>query len=227
MGKIIVAGSINMDVVAGVTKHPVPGETIFGRDLQFIPGGKGANQAVAAARLNGDVHLIGKVGKDAFGGQLLDFLRSEAMNTDFVTQNDNASGTALILVDDNSENTIVVISGSNMDVSPHDVAEIVIESHDIALATFEVPQETTLALFERTKTAGGMTIMNAAPATEFIVGLQEQVDIVIVNETELAFFAGDDVTISDDLDILEKQAQTFRCRDDQIIVMTLGAKGVL
>ena len=155
MSKIVVIGSINMDVVTLTARHPRPGETVFGSDVKFIPGGKGSNQAVAASRLADGVMLVGKLGKDAFGTALHQFLQSENLNLDHLDFSDTApSGTAIIAVDENSENTIIVVSGSNFEISAEDVASVGISAGDIVVAPFEVPQEAIPAIFLKAKPAG-------------------------------------------------------------------------
>jgi ribokinase len=125
MNKIIVAGSINMDVVARAHHHPQPGETVIGSDLHYFPGGKGSNQAVAANRLGGNVSLVGKLGKDAFGNSMSNFLKDEGLDLTHLTFSDtHPTGTALIIVNDQSENTIVVVPGSNTAVCPSSVSPL-------------------------------------------------------------------------------------------------------
>lgn len=225
MSKIIVAGSINMDVVVQADQHPHPGETVFGKDVHFIPGGKGSNQAVAAHRLGGDVVLVGKLGQDSFGSDLHRFLQGENLNLSHLHFTDDApSGTALITVNAASENTIVVVSGSNFALRPADMNDVQIEAGDIVVSVFEIPQETIRALFSKAKQAGATTILNPAPAARLIDGLNELCDCVIVNETELAFFAGSEA-IPQDHERIKRLAEGFRSRDNQTIVVTLGAKG--
>lgn len=227
MSKIVVAGSINMDVVTQASHLPRPGETTFGHDLHYIPGGKGSNQAVAASRLNENVYLIGKLGRDPFGDALTTFLQNERLNLEYLSYSeDHPSGVAIITVDDASENTIVVVSGSNFDISPQDVQGIDLRSDDVVVSVFEIPQETIKTLFERAKQVGATTVLNPAPATTFIDGLLPLVDYIIVNETELAFFAGD-VSASEDVDTIQSYAQKFRALPEQTVIVTLGAKGLI
>ena len=227
MSKIIVVGSINMDVVVRTPTLPRPGETLFGHDLHYIPGGKGSNQAVAASRLHEGVTLVGRLGEDSFGSDLKAFLSDERLDLSYLKIDPNApTGIALITVDDSSENTIIVVSGANMQITPQDVAEVPITAGDVAVAPFEVPQETARALFQRAKDAGATTVINPAPAETFIDGLAELVDVIIVNETELAFFSGmtvDEITPQ----ALEGPMREMRARDDQVIVVTLGGAGVV
>lgn len=227
MNKIIIAGSINMDIVTRVQAHPRPGETIFGSSLHYIPGGKGSNQAVSASRLGEGAAFVGKLGRDAFGGTLHQFLQNENLNLDFLTFSDTApTGIALIVVDSASENTIIVVSGSNAEVSPADVDAVPLDSGDVVVSVFEIPQSTILRLFERAKSAGARTILNPAPALKFIDGLLAAVDLLIVNETELAFYAGVD-SVAEDLEALQVQAEKLRATPSQIIVVTLGGRGAL
>lgn len=225
--KIIVAGSINMDVIARTQRHPKPGETLFGSELHFIPGGKGANQAVAAGRLSERVHLVGKLGRDAFGSDLAAFLQREGLNLEHLVFDGEApSGTALIVVDERSENTIVVVSGSNYTLSEADVAQVDINADDVLVSVFEIPQETIRALFKRAMAVGATTLLNPAPAVPFIPELQAMVRYLVLNETELAFFAGADA-VPQDATALKALAAQLRADADQTIIITMGAKGVI
>src|SRR3954462_4480468 len=144
-GPIVVIGSINMDLVCRVQRMPAPGETIMGSDLSTVPGGKGANQAVAAAKLGAQVSLIGRVGDDDFGSRLLNGLQQHKVNTDHVTVTEGASsGCAVILVDKRGENSIVVASGANAKVRPADIdaAEGLLATASIVLMQLEIPLET-------------------------------------------------------------------------------------
>jgi ribokinase len=226
MGKIIVLGSINMDVVVLTPNHPLPGETLFGTDVQFIPGGKGANQAVAAGRLADEVVLVGKLGQDAFGTSLAEFLGGESLELRVGRDPDAPTGTALITVDDNAENSIIVISGSNMKLSPDDIDSLPIARDDILVSVFEVPQETIKAAFEKARDAGARTILNPAPAVSFIPGLQELCDYMVVNETELAFFAEGEVALDDPV-VMRGQLERVRSRPGQAIIVTLGPEGAV
>lgn len=227
MGRIIVLGSINMDVVVLTPYHPRAGETLFGSDVKFIPGGKGANQAVAASRLTDEVVLVGKLGQDAFGSALHDFLQGENLDLNHVSFSATApSGTALITVDEHSENRIIVVSGSNFEVSPADIDGLSIAAEDIVISVFEVPQESIKTAFQKAKEVGAKTILNPAPAAPFMAGLQDLCDYLILNETELAFFAGEKAS-PDDLHTIRRQAQAIRCRSEQVIIVTLGRNGAI
>src|SRR6202790_2838436 len=185
MGRVFVAGSINMDVVATADRHPRIVETVAGHALLYFPGGKGANQAVAAAKLGAPTTLIGRLGKDAFGDQLKAFLAAQGVELGFVQQTAEAhSGTALITTA-NADNTIVVVAGANALVCAADVAAPVLAKGDIAVSQFEIPLAAITAFFKRARAAGATTILNPAPAIEFDRALLNLVDILILNETEL------------------------------------------
>jgi ribokinase len=141
MPSITIVGSLNMDLVVRVPHLPAPGETILGRDFHILPGGKGANQAVAAARLGGVVHMVGRVGQDKYGQTLRANLRVEGINVDYVqADSQSASGVALITVDEAGANTIVVASGANMALTPQDVSQAFnrIASMDVLVLQLEV-----------------------------------------------------------------------------------------
>ena len=147
-----------------VDGSPRPGETVFGDRFQQFPGGKGANQAVAASRLGGDVHLVGNVGSDAFGKDMLDFLAGENIDTSEIAILDTAStGIALITVDATSENPIVVVSGANMVWHTRDLVRLKIEPSDIVVCQFEIPLEIIESVFARAKKLHATTILNPAP----------------------------------------------------------------
>src|SRR5687768_4444763 len=154
---IVVIGSVNMDLVCKTPNIPRPGETILGSDFVTIPGGKGANQAVAAARLGGDVHMIARVGDDDFGGRLLNGLGQHGVKTQYVTVSEGiASGCAMILVDKKGENSIVIAPGANFRLTPKDIdrATDLIASAAVVVLQLEVPQATVLhaiALCQRLK----------------------------------------------------------------------------
>ena len=178
MGRVFVAGSINMDVVATADRHPRVGETVAGKAVLYFPGGKGANQAVAAAKLGAPTTLIGRLGSDAFGKELKAFLPRRAWTSRFVKDTAEAhTGTAIITVA-NADNTIVVIPGANALVSAADVAAPVLANGDIAVSQFEIPLPTIRAFFKRARAAGATTILNPAPAIEFDRELLDLVDIL-------------------------------------------------
>src|SRR6202158_5245177 len=187
MGRVFVAGSINMDVVATADRHPSIGETIAGQAMLYFPGGKGANQAVAAAKLGAPTALIGRLGRDAFGDELKSFLAAQGLDLRFVQTTAEAhTGTALITIA-NADNTIVVIPGANALVDAADVAALALAKGDIAVSQFEIPLPAIHAFFERARAADMTTILNPAPALETTRELLDLVDILILNESELGF----------------------------------------
>src|SRR3954451_1915179 len=151
MGRVFVAGSINMDVVATAIRHPKVGETVAGKAVHYFPGGKGANQAVAAAKLGAATTLIGRLGTDAFGQQLRTFLAAQGVDLSFVKDTAEAhSGTALITIAD-ADNTIVVVPGANALVSADDIAAPVLAKGDVAVSQFEIPLSTITAFFSKAR----------------------------------------------------------------------------
>src|SRR5947208_15136926 len=227
MGGVFVAGSINMDVVATADRHPKIGETVAGNAVLYFPGGKGANQAVAAAKLGASATLIGRLGQDAFGDQLKAFLAAEGIDLGFVRQTAGAhTGTAIITVA-NADNTIVVIPGANALVDTADVAGAVFGKDDIAVSQFEIPLATIDAFFERARTAGATTILNPAPALAFDRKLLGLVDVLVLNETELGLLAGTGFRESDDGARFIDAARSLQASRDQSICVTLGKRGVL
>src|SRR5258708_37452916 len=164
MGRVFVAGSINMDVVATADRHPRIGETVAGHAVLYFPGGKGANQAVAAAKLGAPVALIGRLGVDAFGRGLRTYLAAQGIELGFVRETAEApNGTAIITVAD-ADNTIVVIPGANGLVSAADVVAPALAKGDIAVSQFEIPGPAITSFFQPAPAAGAATILHPAPA---------------------------------------------------------------
>jgi ribokinase len=227
MGRVFVAGSINMDVVATADRHPRIGETVAGREVLYFPGGKGANQAVSAAKLGAPTTLIGRLGKDAFGDQLKEFLNAQGVDLSFVEETAEAhTGTAIITVAD-ADNTIVVVPGANALVDVNDVAVPMLAKGDIAVSQFEIPLPTIAAFFQRARAAGATTILNPAPAREFGRDLLDLVDILILNETELGLLAKTELRDTDDYPRLIEAARSLQIGHRKIICVTLGRRGVL
>src|SRR5947207_5837770 len=210
LGRVFVAGSINMDVVATAERHPRIGETVTGDAVLYFPGGKGANQAVAAAKLGAPTTLIGRLGKDAFGDELKTFLAAQGVDLSLVQQTSEAhTGTALITIA-NADNTIVVIPGANALVSAADVAAVALAKGDVAVSQFEIPLPAIGAFFGRARAAGATTILNPAPAIKFDSGLLDLVDILVLNETELGFLTKTELRDSDDHSRLLEAVRTLR-----------------
>jgi ribokinase len=227
MGGVFVAGSINMDVVATADRHPKPGETVAGREVLYFPGGKGANQAVAAAKLGAATTLIGRVGTDAFGRELRAFLAAQGIDLALVQDTPQVhTGTALITVA-NADNTIVVIPGANAHLSAADVALPLLAKGDVAVSQFEIPLPVIRAFFARARAAGATTILNPAPALPFDRELLDLVDILILNESELGFLAKTELRDIDDHTRFIEAARLLQAGTDKIICVTLGKCGVV
>jgi ribokinase len=227
MGRVVVAGSINMDVVATARRHPLIGETVAGHAVHYFPGGKGANQAVAAAKLGAPTTLIGRLGKDVFGHELRAFLAAQGIDLTFVQETAEAhSGTAVITIA-NADNTIVVVPGANALVTASDVAAAVLAKGDIAVSQFEIPLPAIHAFFKRARAASATTILNPAPAIEFDAEMLDLVDILILNETELGFLTKAELRDTDDHARFIEAARSLPIGRDKIVCVTLGKRGVL
>jgi len=225
--RIVVVGSLNMDLVVGAPKIPAPGETVIGGDLQTFPGGKGANQAVAAARLGAQVAMVGRVGDDAFGAQLRQTLENDGVDLAYVqTTAVTPSGVALIVVDAAGQNSIVVASGANMRLTPADVeaAAPAIRAADVLALQLESPLETVQRAAELARAHGVTVILNPAPARPLPPELLALVDVLIPNESETAALTGLPVTSADEL---TAAADCLRAQGVGAVILTLGARGAL
>jgi ribokinase len=221
---IIVIGSANTDMVVKTDILPLPGETKLGCKFFMNAGGKGANQAVAAARLGGKVTFIAKVGNDIFGKQTLVNLHKENINIDYVfVDDDEPSGTALIMVNQRGENCIVVAPGANACLLPADIGIVnVIASAEIILMQLEIPMETIAAVVKIAKINNLRVIINPAPAQTLDSELLQGLFLIIPNETEAAFLTG--ITVSDDASASEA-ADVFLKKGVQNVIITLGRQG--
>jgi len=224
MSDILVVGSLNADLVVRVPRFPQPGETISGDDLQVIPGGKGANQAVAAARLGAHVSILGRVGKDNFGDFLLDNLKSNHVDSQLVQRDDATTGTAVIAVDANGQNNIILSAGANGRVRPADVESASFLHHKLLLLQLEIPTLTVLRAAQRAKENNVRVILNPAPAKQLPDELIALADFIIPNETELSLLTGMDVN---DIPSAEKAARVLLERGAKHVIVTLGSKGAL
>ena len=223
---IIVVGSSNTDMVIKAAKFPLPGETILGGEFFLFPGGKGANQAVAAARLGGNVIFIAKVGNDIFGEQALQQFKREGIITDYVAKDPNLpSGVALITVDSKGENTIVVAQGSNGALSPEDVkkAEREFENAEIVLTQLETPLPTILHLVKLARSTGKKMILNPAPAMPLPDDLFPYLYLITPNETETETLTG--IKIKDQAS-MKLAAEKLKDKGVANVIITLGAEGV-
>jgi ribokinase len=227
MGRVFVAGSINMDVVATAERHPRLGETVAGREVFYFPGGKGANQAVAAAKLGAATTLIGRVGKDAFGGDLRAFLAAQGVSLTFVHDTTDAhTGTAIITVA-NADNTIVVVPGANAMVDASDMSVPAFAKGDIAVSQFEIPLSAIAAFFKRARAAGATTILNPAPAIAFDRELLDLADILVLNESELGLLAKTELHDTDDHSRFIEAARSVQSGTGKTICVTMGKRGAV
>jgi ribokinase len=227
MGRVFVAGSINMDVVATADRHPRIGETVAGNAVLYFPGGKGANQAVSAVKLGAPTILIGRLGRDAFGDQLRTFLAAQGIDLSFVQETVEAHTGTAIITTANADNTIVVIPGANAHVNAADVGGPALAKGDIAVSQFEIPLPTIGAFFKLAHVAGATTILNPAPAIEFDAELLDLVDILILNESELGFLTRTELRDTDDHARLIEVARSLQTSKDTVICVTLGKRGAL
>ena len=225
--KIVVVGSCNTDMVIKADRLPIPGETILGGTFFMNPGGKGANQAVAAARMGGKVSFISKTGNDVFGKQSVMLYNSENINTDFVFSDPGLpSGVALITVDANGENCIVVASGANASLSPADInkASGEIETADLVLMQLEIPIDTVEYVADIANKKGIKVILNPAPARALSDKLLKCLYIIIPNKSEAEILSGIKVT---DYETARQAADLISARGVDNVVITLGSQGAL
>ena len=225
MGRICILGSINMDNVIDVPHIPKVGETVLGLNINKNPGGKGANQAVCASRLGSDVSIVGKVGKDENGKFLLKHLKDDNINMDYIfIDNENQTGIANISVDKEGNNSIVVVPGSNMNITEEEInrARDIIKSANIVVAQFEIPINIIIKGFEYAKENNITTILNPAPAKEIPDELFKVTDIIIPNEGEAYDITGIQVC---NLDSAKMASQFFFDKGVSNTIITLGEKG--
>ena len=222
--KIFVIGSANTDMVVKTDILPLPGETKLGGKFFMNAGGKGANQAVAAARLGGNVVFVSKIGDDIFGKQTLDNLRKENINTDYVYVDDEEpSGTALIMVNQEGENCIVVAPGANANLLPHDIEKVnEINTAEILLMQLEIPMETIAAIVKIAKSNKLKVIINPAPAQPIDDELLQDLFLITPNETEATLLTG--ISIEDEASAA-KAADVFLRKGVQNVIITMGKQG--
>jgi len=224
MADILVIGSLNADLVVRTRRFPEPGETIQGEDLAIIPGGKGANQAVAAARQGADVDMVGRVGDDSFGPLLLQNLGENHVGTTRVQQDSGATGTAIIVVESAGQNSIVLSPGANGKVASSDVDALDFEVVKVLLLQFEIPLETVHYAARLAHAHGTRVLLNPAPAQPIPDTLMANVDILIPNESELAALSG--MPVSDRATALAA-AKSLLDKGPPVVIVTLGADGAL
>lgn len=225
--RVVVAGSVNMDLVVRAARHPRAGETVLGDTFETFPGGKGANQAVAAARLGAPTSLVAMLGDDAFGDSLEEFLRSEAVDVAYLGRTPGASGVGCIVVDARSQNTIVVVPGANARLGPQAVRSVPVSRGDLLVSQLEIPLDTVQAFFEHGKAQGARTLLNPSPAQACPASLCELADILVLNETEAALLAGTAAFDTQDVHAVQKAARALQARAGQVVIVTLGDRGAI
>lgn len=223
--KIVVIGSCNTDMVISMDHLPLPGETLIGGEFFMNSGGKGANQAVAAARLGGNVSFIAKVGNDPFGKRALEQYRAEGIDVKHIlTDPEQPSGVALIMVDAQGENSIAVASGANAHLTTKDInnAKEILSRADIVLMQLETPINTVEHAANVAKRSGAKVILNPAPAQPLPESLLQNLYILIANETEAEFISGTQIT---DMDSVARAADILCDKGVEKVVITLGSRG--
>ncbi|MER8517933.1 MULTISPECIES: ribokinase [unclassified Mesorhizobium] len=221
---IVVIGSINLDLIASVDRLPGPGETVRGSGFATAPGGKGANQALAAARAGAKVRMVGAVGKDSFASDALALLRDGKIDLSGVGETFASTGTALIMVGADGENVIAVVPGANDSVVPGDLSKAFVKNGDVVLLQLEIPLQTVEAALDAARTAAAMTVLNTAPFHGDAAGFLGKADYLVANETEFDLY-GEALSLNG----RDRPARMrdYAARTGRTIVVTLGSDGVL
>jgi len=224
---IVVIGSLNMDLIARAGSIPTPGQTVAGHGFATLPGGKGANQAVAAARAGGRVSMIGRIGNDDFGQRLLLGLKGNGVDVSNILVSEGVStGVAMVIVDDNGENAICISGGANLMLSCADLDEHsnLIAGADVVIMQLEIPQETAAYALQLAHHHGVTVILNPAPAPEELDPTLLEADIIIPNQDETARLCGEPVS---DLHSAKLAGSALVARGAKTVVVTLGRHGAL
>ena len=227
MGRVTVVGSFMFDLVARAPRRPKTGETLIGDSFGMFIGGKGANQAIAASRLNALVCMVGRLGDDLFGNQFLDKFLDEKINTDFVIQDkNNGTGVGMPLIDASGDNSIVIIPRANMALSVEDINQgyEAIANSDILLLQLEVPIEASHRAAEIAKENSTIVILNPAPAREIPDTLLDLVDILTPNESETEILSGISATTEKEA---KEAARILMDKGVETVILTLGSRGSL
>lgn len=225
MRKVVVVGSVNVDIFLKVTRMPQVGETILGDKFYWYLGGKGANQAVGIARLGIPVYFVGKVGNDPFKQRIIDELKKERVNTRYVMEDgENPSGMAVIFVDNEGRNCITVIGGANRHLTCADIEKIkkIIEREDMVILQMEIPLETVKFTLEIARASGATTLLNPAPAHNLDGKDFHNIDILVPNEGETEKLSGVKINSLRDAG---KAADLLLDKGVKIVVITMGEKG--
>jgi len=225
--KVVVVGSLNMDLVTRAERLPRGGETLIGKSFATVPGGKGANQAVAAARLGAQVSMVGCVGDDAYGEQLRGALLAEAIDCQAVSVIEGSSGVAMIVVDDSSQNAIIIVAGANAQLAPEVVAgfDAILQAADVIICQLEVPYSTVGYALKRGRELGKTVILNPAPASGPLpADWYASIDYLIPNESEASALSGLPVNSRESA---EAAAGQLIAAGAGKVIVTLGAQGSL
>jgi ribokinase len=221
---VVVFGSINIDLMTRAARFPAPGETLTGSSFQIYAGGKGANQAIAASRAGAKVRLYGALGRDALADTVLTALSASAVATDGIARVDGPSGCACILVAESGENCIVVVPGANEVADPDAVPEAMLGPQTTLVLQHEVPDRANASLIARARRAGARIMLNAAPARPAAVDWLNQLDVLIVNETEAQALAAETGWPATSMRFASACAAAHR---SLTVIVTLGAAGAI
>lgn len=224
--RILVIGSINMDLVMRLDRAPEAGETVLGKEYSYIPGGKGANQAVAAARINADVTFCGRTGLDANGEVLLKNLSDNRINTSYINRDpDSQTGLAVIPVDASGQNRIMVFPGANGRVSREDVDKALSESYDAVMMQLEIPLDTVYYAFEKASAKGIPVILDAGPAMKIELSRLKGIHMITPNESEASALTG--IQVVDEASARKAARLLADETEARYVVIKLGDKGAL
>ncbi|MBT2725836.1 ribokinase [Bacillus sp. ISL-75] len=227
MGEITVVGSINIDLTALTNRYPNRGETIFGKRMEVLPGGKGANQATACARLGKTVNMIGSIGQDLYGDIILNSLQKDQVNTSFVKRvKESSTGCAIITIDSTAENTMLVMKGANDFLTVQDIENAFSEIEDskVLLVQMEIPEEVVIESMKQARKKGMYVILDPAPAEGITVRALEYADLITPNRQETKQLTGIDVT---DVDTAYKAAKYFDSMGVKNAIIKMADQGSL
>src|SRR5581483_1694077 len=217
MARVVVVGSINQDVVARAPHIPRAGETVTGSDLQHYAGGKGLNQAIAAARSDVATEILGCVGRDAAAASLLHTLETSGVDIHHVRHGDHPTGTAIIEVSADGENSIVIVPGANDLLTSSDVDDVNLMAGDVVLCQLEVPPDVVVRACQRARTVGAVAIVNPSPAPHKLPEAIATADVLIVNEVELSQLSRMPIVGDEPEPTVEAAATALRRSAEQVI----------
>jgi ribokinase len=226
MSRVVVCGSLNMDVVVQSKRRPVTGETLLGATVSFLPGGKGLNQAVASARLGVPTAMVGAVGNDAFANSLRGFLADCDIDSSGVREIDGAATGVAIIQVANQDNAITVASGANLHFA-HKMVRQQPQPDEVWVAQFETPIAETQAVLKRARAAGARTVLNLAPFLPYPASLMRNVDVAVLNEIELGQATGTRVRATSSRRLVTAACAKLRAQGARAVVATLGARGAV